>query len=53
LWRRDRRQIPACHWQVLSAGLYQGGRAINAWLREVYGGDQNLVPDEAFRDSVL
>lgn len=47
------RIIPADHWRTLSAGLSQRGRAINAWLREVYGGDQDVVPDEVLRDSVF
>ncbi|CAA9476759.1 MAG: Protein containing domains DUF404, DUF407 [uncultured Rubrobacteraceae bacterium] len=47
------RIIPADHWQTLSAGLSQRGRAINAWLREVYGGHQDVVPDEIVRDSVF
>jgi len=47
------RLIPADHWRTLSAGLSQRGRAINAWLREVYGGDQDVVPDEVLRESVF
>ncbi len=47
------RIIPADHWQTLSAGLSQRGRAINAWLRDVYGGGQNVVPDEIVRESVF
>ncbi len=47
------RIIPAAHWRTLSAGLSQRGRAINAWLREVYGGDQDVVPDEVLRESVF
>ncbi len=47
------RIIPADHWRTLSAGLSQRGRAINAWLREVYGGDQDVVPDEVVRESVF
>ena len=47
------RIIPADHWRTLSAGLSQRGRAINAWLREVYGGDQDVVPDEIVRESVF
>ena len=47
------RIIPAGHWRTLSAGLSQRGRAINAWLREVYGGDQDVVPDEVLRESVF
>lgn len=47
------RIVPADHWRTLSAGLSQRGRAINAWLREVYGGDQDVVPDEVVRESVF
>lgn len=47
------RILPADHWRALSAGLSQRGRAINAWLREVYGGDQDVVPDEIVRSSVF
>ena len=47
------RIIPADHWRTLSAGLSQRGRAINAWLHEVYGGDQDVVPDEILRSSVF
>ncbi|QIN82649.1 circularly permuted type 2 ATP-grasp protein [Rubrobacter tropicus] len=47
------RIIPPEHWQTLQAGLSQRGRAINAWLREVYGGKQDVVPDEVLRDSVF
>ena len=47
------RIVPAEHWRALSAGLLQRGRAINAWLREVYGGDQDVVPDEVVRESVF
>ena len=47
------RIVPADHWRTLSAGLSQRGRAINAWLREVYGGDQDVVPDEVLRESVF
>ena len=47
------RIIPADHWRTLSAGLSQRGRAINAWLREVYGGAQGVVPDEIVRESVF
>jgi carboxylate-amine ligase len=45
------RIIPADQWRALSAGLAQRGRAINAWLREVYGGGQNVVPEEIVRSS--
>ena len=47
------RIIPADHWRTLSAGLSQRGRAINAWLRDVYGGGQDIVPEEVIRESVF
>ena len=47
------RIVPADHWRTLSAGLSQRGRAINAWLRDVYGGDQDVVPEEVLRESVF
>jgi uncharacterized circularly permuted ATP-grasp superfamily protein len=47
------RIIPADHWRKISTGLAQRGRAINAWLREVYGGDQDVVPEEIVRSSVF
>lgn len=47
------RIIPSDHWQTLSAGLSQRGRAINAWLSEVYGGSQSVVPEEILHDSVF
>lgn len=47
------RIIPADHWRTLSSGLSQRGRAINAWLRGVYGGGQDVVPEEIVRGSVF
>jgi uncharacterized circularly permuted ATP-grasp superfamily protein len=47
------RIIPADEWRTLSRGLLQRGRAINAWLRAVYGGGQDLVPEEIVRGSVF
>jgi uncharacterized circularly permuted ATP-grasp superfamily protein len=47
------RIIPSDHWQTLAAGLSQRGRAINAWLREAYGGGQSVVPEEILHDSVF
>ena len=47
------RIIPADEWRTLSRGLVQRGRAINAWLRAVYGGGQDLVPEEIVRGSVF
>lgn len=47
------RIIPAEEWQTLSAGLLQRGKAINAWLRAVYGAGQDPVPEEVVRGSVF
>ena len=47
------RVIAAAEWRELSDGLLQRGRAINAWLRAVYGGGQDLVPEEIVRGSVF
>jgi uncharacterized circularly permuted ATP-grasp superfamily protein len=47
------RIIDAGAWRTLSEGLLQRGRAINAWLRAVYGGGQDLVPEEIVRGSVF
>ena len=33
------RIIPKDHWETLSAGLLQRGRAINTWLVELYNGE--------------
>ena len=47
------RIIPRGDWEKLSAGLLQRGRAINAWLVDLYNGDQNVVPEEIIRSSVF
>jgi uncharacterized circularly permuted ATP-grasp superfamily protein len=47
------RIIAADEWRTLSEGLLQRGKAINAWLRAVYGGGQDLVPEEIVRGSVF
>jgi uncharacterized circularly permuted ATP-grasp superfamily protein len=47
------RIIAADEWKTLSAGLRQRGKAINAWLRGVYGGGQDLVPEEIVRGSIF
>jgi uncharacterized circularly permuted ATP-grasp superfamily protein len=47
------RIIAEGEWRTLSAGLLQRGRAINAWLRAVYGEGQGLVPEEIVRSSVF
>ena len=38
---------------MLSGGLLQRGQAINAWLADVYGGGQDVVPEEILRTSVF
>lgn len=45
------RIIPRDHWDGLSSGLLQRGRAINAWLRDLYNGDQDVVPEEVVKSS--
>ncbi len=47
------RIIPHDHWEELSAGLLQRGRAINAWLADLYNGEQPIVPDEVMRSSTF
>ena len=47
------RIIPHGHWENLSAGLLQRGRSINAWLVDLYNGDQDVVPEDIVRSSVF
>ncbi len=47
------RIIPSNHWETISTGLLQRGRAINAWLSDLYNGDQDVVPDEVIQSSVF
>lgn len=47
------RIIAGEHWERLSAGLLQRGRAINAWLADLYNGDQDVVPEEIVTSSAL
>jgi uncharacterized circularly permuted ATP-grasp superfamily protein len=47
------RIIAADDWRTVSEGLLQRGMALNAWLRGVYGGGQDLVPEEIVRGSVF
>ena len=47
------RIIPHEHWQRISAGILQRGRAINAWLTDLYNGDQEVVPREIVESSVF
>ncbi|MDP8953118.1 MAG: circularly permuted type 2 ATP-grasp protein, partial [Actinomycetota bacterium] len=46
------RIIPRDHWETLSAGLVQRGRAINAWLTDLYNGEQDIVPQEIIQSSI-
>lgn len=47
------RIVPRGDWEGLSDGLLQRGRAINAWLRDLYAGEQTLVPGEVLQSSVF
>ncbi len=47
------RIIPQDHWQKISAGILQRGKAINAWLVDLYNGDQDVVPREIVESSVF
>jgi uncharacterized circularly permuted ATP-grasp superfamily protein len=47
------RIIAADEWRTLSEGLLQRGKALNAWLRGVYGPGQDLVPEEIVRSSIF
>ncbi len=45
------RIIPLEHWQDIAAGVSQRLRAINCFLAELYGGSQDVVPDEVIYTS--
>ncbi len=47
------RIIPHDEWESLSYGLLQRGWAINAWLADLYHGDQSVVPAEVVDSSVF
>lgn len=47
------RIIPAAHWERLSAGLLQRGRALNAWLVELHRGCQDVVPEKIVESSAF
>ncbi|MGF1470509.1 MAG: circularly permuted type 2 ATP-grasp protein [Rubrobacteraceae bacterium] len=47
------RIIPQEHWERISAGVLQRGRAINAWLTDLYGAGQEIVPQEIIESSVF
>lgn len=47
------RVIPKDHWEKLSAGLLQRGRALNAWLVNLHEGRGDVVPDEVVESSAF
>ncbi len=47
------RIIPKDHRELLSTGLLQRGNAINAWLIDLYNGEQDMVPEEIISSSVF
>lgn len=47
------RIIPTDHWQRISAGVLQRGKALNAWLIDLYSGGQTVVPREIVESSVF
>ena len=47
------RTIPKDHREILSTGLLQRGNAINAWLVDLYNGEQGVVPEEIVSSSVF
>lgn len=47
------RIIPSEHWEKISAGVLQRGRAINAWLSDLYGDGQEVVPQKIVESSVF
>ena len=47
------RIIPKDHREILATGLLQRGYAINAWLVDLYNGEQDVVPEEIVRSSAF
>ena len=45
------RVIPLEHWETIAAGVSQRIRAINRFLGDLYGGGQDVVPDEVMYTS--
>ena len=45
------RIIPQDHWQTISSGVSQRLKAINLFLSHLYGGTQDVVPDEVIYTS--
>ncbi|MEJ7872349.1 MAG: circularly permuted type 2 ATP-grasp protein, partial [Rubrobacteraceae bacterium] len=46
------RIVPKDHREILSRGLLQRGYAINAWLVDLYNGEQDVVPEEIVETSI-
>lgn len=47
------RVIPADHWRRIPAGVLQRGKALNAWLTDLYNGGQTVVPRQIVQSSVF
>lgn len=47
------RIIPSDHWRMVSAGVLQRGKALNAWLTDLYNGEQPVVPRQIVESSVF
>ena len=47
------RIIPTDHWRIVSAGVLQRGKALNAWLTDLYNGGQPVVPRRIVESSVF
>lgn len=47
------RIIPTDHWRIVSAGVLQRGKALNAWLTDLYNGEQPIVPHQIVESSVF
>ena len=47
------RILPADHWQSISSGVLQRGKALNAWLTDLYNGGQSLVPRQVVESSIF
>lgn len=47
------RIIPSDHWRRISAGVLQRGKALNAWLTDLYNGEQTVVPRQIVESSVF
>lgn len=47
------RIIPAEHWRRISTGVLQRGKALNAWLTDLYNGEQTVVPRRIVESSIF